>query len=216
MEPLPLRARLYVIAVTSLAVPLLLLAMQRGLASVDKVSLVSLALLYVLSDSIGSKGSRDAVTIALGSVSAMAALPLLGAWGTIILACSTALATDSRPMVKRLFNTAQLVLAAGASAATFQLLGGSEIHDQSFPYLIWPFLAALIVHCFVNGALVAGIVHFAQGISLRTVWHGTISNSVTGYVGYGLFGLLLAVLWAPEGADVGPAAALLNPQADAI
>jgi putative nucleotidyltransferase with HDIG domain len=52
-------------------------------------------------------------------------------------------------------------------------------------------------------------VHFAQGISLRTVWHGTISNSVAGYVGYGLFGLLLAVLWAPEGADVGPAAALL-------
>jgi hypothetical protein len=209
MEPLPIKARIYVATVTALALPLLLLAMFKGLATVDLVSLISLAVLYIISDSIGSKGSRDAVTIALGSVSAMAALPLIGAWGTIILACSTALATDSRPMVKRLFNTAQLILAAGASAATFQVLGGSQIDDQSFPFLIWPFFAALVVHCFVNGALVAGIVHFAQGVSLRTVWHGTISNSVAGYVGYGLFGLLLAVLWAPQGADVGPAAALL-------
>ena len=209
MDPLPIKARLYVATVTALALPLLLLAMVRGLATVDLVSLVSLAVLYIISDSIGSKGSRDGVTIALGSVSAMAALPLLGAWGTIILACSTALATDSRPLVKRLFNTAQLILAAGASAAAFELLGGSAINDRSFPYLIWPFLAALVVHCFVNGALVSGIVHFAQGVSLRTVWHGTISNSVAGYVGYGLFGLLLAVLWAPDGADVGPAAALL-------
>jgi hypothetical protein len=209
MEPLPFKARLYVAAVTALALPVLLLALIKGLSTVDVVSLISLSVLYIISDSIGSRGSRDAVTIALGSVSAMAALPLLGVWGTIILACSTALATDSRPLVKRLFNTAQLILAAGASAAVFKLLGGSEINDHSFPYLIWPFLVALVVHCVVNGALVSGIVHFAQGVSLRTVWHGTISNSVAGYVGYGLFGLLLAVLWAPQGADVGPAAALL-------
>ena len=36
-----------------------------------------------------------------------------------------------------------------------------------------------------------------------------MARSVSGYVGYGLFGLLLAVLWAPAGADVGPAATVL-------
>ena len=126
-----------------------------------------------------------------------------------MLACSTAFATDSPPLVKRIFNTSQLVLAAGASALSFTLLGGSEITEDSFPRVIFPFVVALAVHCLVNGALVSGIVHFAQGVPLRMVWHGTMAKSVSGYVGYGLFGLLLAVLWAPAGADIGPAAAVL-------
>jgi len=209
MDPLPLKARLYVVAVAMSALPLLCLALINGATSVDVIDLLFLAALYIISDSIGSKGSRDAVTIALGSVSAMAALPLLGGWGAIILACSTAFATDSPPLIKRVFNTSQLVLAAGASALCFVLMGGSEITEDSFPQIILPFLLALTVHCLVNGALVAGIVHFAQGVPVRTVWHGTMAKSVSGYVGYGLFGLLLAVLWAPAGADVGPAAAVL-------
>ena len=65
------------------------------------------------------------------------------------------------------------------------------------------------MHCLVNGLLVATIVHLAQGVSLRAVWQGTMSRSVSGYVGYGLFGLLLAVLWDKDGAGVGPAAAVL-------
>ena len=36
-----------------------------------------------------------------------------------------------------------------------------------------------------------------------------MAGSVLNYVGYGLFGLLLAVLWSDKGADVGPAAAIL-------
>jgi hypothetical protein len=209
MDPLPLKARLYVIAVGALALPLLAFAIVRGWSSISVVDLAFLAVLYVISDSIGAKGSRDTVTIALGSVSAMAALPLLGGWGAIVLACSTAFANDSRPLVKRFFNTSQLVLAAAASALAFTLLGGKAISDDSFPYLILPFCVALAVHCFVNGALVSGIVHFAADVPLRHVWHGTIAKSVSGYVGYGLFGLLLAVLWSPRGAAVGPAAALL-------
>ena len=44
---------------------------------------------------------------------------------------------------------------------------------------------------------------------MRVVFQGTMAGSVLNYVGYGLFGLLLAVLWSDNGADVGPAAAIL-------
>ena len=209
MGPLPIKARLYVAAVVLIAAPIPVLAFAQGYRDFDVVKLVSLGLLLILCDSIGSRGSRDSATIALGSVVAMAALPLVGAWGAIVLACTSAFVYDKEPMVKRVFNTAQMILAFSASALTFTLVGGREIDSNSFPYLIVPFVAALAVHCVVNGALVALVVHFHQGVSVRVVLQGTMAASVAGYVGYGLFGLLLAVLWDSDGADVGPAAAIL-------
>ena len=209
MTPLPLKARLFIVVVALAAAPLPVLAATVGYDSFSNVDLIGLALLLIISDSIGSRGSRDAASIALGSVAAMAALPLLGGWGAVVLACASAFVNDSPSVAKRIFNTSQLILAAAASALTFTLLGGAEISQDSFPFLIWPFIAALTVHCLVNGLLVATIVHLAQGVSLRAVWQGTMSRSVSGYVGYGLFGLLLAVLWDKDGAGVGPAAAVL-------
>lgn len=209
MDPLPSKARFFITALAMAALALLVVSVVRGASTYRLFDLVCLAALYVISDSIGARGTRDTATIALGSVSAMAALPLLGGWGAIVLACSTALANDSRPFVKRVFNTAQLILTAGAAALAYYLLGGSHIKQGSFPGLMWPFLVALSVHCVVNGLLVAAIVRLANGVPMRVVWQGTLAKSTPGYVGYGLFGLLLAVLWAPDGADVGPMAALL-------
>ena len=209
MEPLPVKARLFITAVACAAAPLPVVALIIGYPTLSAVDLVGLAVLLVISDSIGSRGSRDAASIALGSVAAMAALPLLGGWGAVVLACASAFVHDSPSLTKRIFNTSQLILAAAASALTFTLLGGAGISEDSFPFLIWPFIAALTIHCLVNGLLVATIVHLAQAVSLRTVWQGTMAKSVSGYVGYGLFGLLLAVLWDKDGADVGPTAALL-------
>lgn len=209
MGPLSVKARLYVAAVSLIAAPLPLIAFIQGRDHFDPVKLISLALLLILTDSVRSRGSRDTMTIALGSVAAMAALPLVGAWGAILLACSTAFVYNQQPLIKRVFNTAQIILAFSASALTFTLLGGREIMAGSFPGLLFPLGCALAVHCLVNGALVALIVHFHQGVPLRVVLQGTIASSVSSYIGYGLFGLLLAALWDDDGAGVGPAAALL-------
>ncbi|MEP6761135.1 MAG: HD-GYP domain-containing protein [Sporichthyaceae bacterium] len=209
MSTLPLRARLFIAVVALVAAPLPVVAVVAGYSTFSMVDLVTLALLLVLSSSLTSRGSRDDASIALGSVAAMAALPLLGGWGTVVLACASAFVNDSPSLIKRVFNTSQVVVASAASAVVYFLLGGGGITGHSFPFLIWPFVAALAVRCLVNGLLVATVIHLAQGVSLRTVWHGTMARSVAGYVGYGLFGLLLAVLWAPAGADVGPAAAVL-------
>jgi hypothetical protein len=195
--------------VTAAAAPLPVIAFIVGHDAFDPVNFLALGILLVVTDSIGSRGSRDLATIALSSVVSSAALPLVGGWGAVVLAATTALAYDGSPPVKRVFNTAQMILAATTSAVVFSALGGEAIHQGSFPSLLVPFVAALVAHCIVNGLLVAAIVHLHQGVPMRVVFQGTMAGSVANYVGYGLFGLLLAVLWDDDGAGVGPAAALL-------
>jgi HD-GYP domain-containing protein (c-di-GMP phosphodiesterase class II) len=209
MQPLPLRARVFVAIVAVAAVPLPVFAFVQGRGQFALSAFIGLGILIVLTDSIGARGSRDLMTIALSSVVSSASLPLVGGWGAIVLASATALAWDHQPPIKRLFNTSQMILAATASAAMFTLLGGEPIHAGSFPGLLLPFSAALVAHCVVNGSLVAVIVSLHQGVPLRVVFQGTMVQSLPNYFGYGLFGLLLAVLWAKEGAGVGPTAALL-------
>lgn len=209
MGPLPPSARLYVVAVCLLSLPLALMSALIGARQVDVIDFVGLSLLLLVTEMIGSRGPRDMATIALGSVVTAAALPLVGGWGAILLAATTIFAYDGQPLVKRVFNTAQTTVSASASALTFVLLNGREIGPDCFPYLLIPFVAALLVQCVVNGMLVATIVHLAQTVPIRVVLQGTMAGSVLSYVGYGLFGLLLAVLWADGGADVGPAAAIL-------
>jgi hypothetical protein len=209
MGPLPTKARLYVAAIVVAAMPLPGLASLFGWQNFNAVDLVALGLLLILTDSLGARGSHDFASIALSSVISSACLPLVGAWGTILLASTTIIAYDSQPAVKRVFNAAQMTLAAAAAAGTFTLLGGRAISENSFPYILGPFLAALAVHCLVNGTLVAGVVHVSQAVPMRVIFQGTMVGSLPGYFGYGLFGLLLAVVWDEDGAGVGPFAAVL-------
>lgn len=209
MSPLPIRARVFIALVIAAAVPLVVGSVWRGHDTFNWADLVLLAALYVVSDSIGARGSRDSAMIALGSISALAALPLIGPYGAVILACSGALVAYESPVVKRAFNAGQLVLAAGSASVTYAVLGGESIRSDSFPWLLVPFVAALATHCLVNGLLVATIVHLAQSMPFRIIVQGTMVKSLPGYVGYGLFGLLLAVLWDADGANIGPTAALL-------
>ncbi len=209
MTHLPTRAWVFIVLVISLSVPLVVGAVWTGVSDFRWVDLVGLALLYIISDSFGARGSRDSMTIALGSISALAALPLLGGQGTVILACSTILVVDSDPWVKRVFNTSQLVIAAGAAASVYSLLGGQHIEAGSFPRLLLPFFCALAAHCIVNGLLVAVVVNLANGVPFRSIIQGTMINSLPGYVGYGLFGILLAVLWDDDGAGLGLSSAVL-------
>ena len=209
MPPLPARAWTFIALVIGLSVLLVAGAVYFGASTFSWVNLVMLALLYIVSDSIGARGSRDSMTIALGSISALASLPLLGGYGTVILACSTVLVVDSEPWVKRIFNSGQLVVAATAAAVVYEFFGGTNITHDSFPRLLLPFLLALVAHCVVNGLLVATIVNLANGVPFRAIIQGTMVRSLSGYVGYGLFGLLLAVLWDKDGAGLGPSAAIL-------
>src|SRR5690349_5665854 len=76
MRALPLTARLYVASVLAAACVLVGLAV-RYLPSAKLADVVVLGALYLISESLSSRGSRDMLTISLGSVVIMAAIPLV-------------------------------------------------------------------------------------------------------------------------------------------
>jgi HD-GYP domain-containing protein (c-di-GMP phosphodiesterase class II) len=177
-------------------------------AELDTVAI--LIVLHIVGESLLAKGSRDLMSISLGSVTSIAALPLVGMWGAVLVAWTAAFALDREPtpLVKRFFNGAQLALAAGAAGAVYDALGGTdELVKSSFPGVLGPILAADIAHCAVNGALVAGVVGMQHHASPVQVFQGTMARSVLPYLAYGLFGVSLAVLWDPVG--LGPVSAVL-------
>jgi len=209
MSALPLAARLYVAAVVVAASGLIALAIANRPQERMGAVLV-LLMLHVVGESLLARGSRDMLSISLGSVTSLAAIPLVGMWGAVLVAWSAAFARDPQrtPLVKRLFNGAQLALAAGAAGFAYSLMRPElGIRAGDFPDVLLPILVADVVHCAVNGVLVATVVGLAERVSPMRVFQGTMARSVFSYLGYGMFGVSLAVLW--DGAGVGPAAAVL-------
>lgn len=153
-------------------------------------------------------------TISFSSIVHLAAIPVLGTWGAVLSASLSALFTVGRWSAPvRLFNGGQMGLSAFAAGSTFAYLGGSFHVDtvggsgEIFTDLVAPMFVATVVHCVANGALLAWMVHSHKGVPFRVVFLGTLKEGGVTYVGYGLFGLLLAVLWGPAG--VGPLSAVL-------
>ncbi len=209
MPQLSLKARLYIAVVVAAACALIGFALGR-LGDLDLQVVVILLLLHIVGESLLARGSRDIASISLGSVTSLAAIFMVGTWGAVLVAWSAALARDSQPTpgIKRMFNGAQLALSAGAAGVVYQMLGGHVgLRAEHFPEVLLPILAADVVHCIVNGGLVAVVVGLDRNVSPVRVIQGTMAHSAGSYLAYGLFGVSLAVLW--QGADVGPTAALL-------
>jgi hypothetical protein len=59
----------------------------------------------------------------------------------------------------------------------------------------------------MNAALLAGIVHFHKRTRFAHIFLGYLRPGAGPYLGYGMFGILLAVLW--DGAGIGPLSAVL-------
>jgi hypothetical protein len=125
-----------------------------------------------------------------------------------LVALASVAANRKDPPVKQIFNISQLILATAAGAAVFFALGGQVgVSSVSAPVLVGQIVAADIAIAVANGLLVATIVHLAEGVPFRQILGGTMLPETPAHLGYGLFGLLLAVLW--DGVGVGPFAAVL-------
>ena len=95
------------------------------------------------------------------------------------------------------------------AGSVYVAFGGPVGHlaANSFPSIFVPVLLADLTHCVVNGLLLTGVIALSERVPPRQVLVGTLSKSVASYLGYGVFGLLMAVLWV--GVGIGPLAALL-------
>jgi hypothetical protein len=78
----------------------------------------------------------------------------------------------------------------------FHALGGpDQLARHQFPAVLGPTMVTALAFCLVSGVLAAGIRITAERADPRTVWRGALLRSLAPCLGYGLFGLMMAVLW---------------------
>ena len=83
MPSLSLGARLYVASVVATAAVLLATAVANY--PVGRLRIVAiLCVLHIVSEALYTKGSRGVLSISLGSVTSVAAIPLVGVWGAVV------------------------------------------------------------------------------------------------------------------------------------
>ncbi|MFC4905915.1 HD-GYP domain-containing protein [Actinomadura gamaensis] len=205
MRGLPLAAWAYVCGVVALAVGLIGTA---SYAEVDWRTLAVLAVLFLVCDSAPARLNVASARVSLSFAASLASVVLVGAAGAALLG-GCALVTGQRffAPVKRLFNGAQFALSGFTAGTVFAVLGGHRFEPQQAQWaehVIGPFLGALVTFVFVNMALTAGILVLSRQAAPRELAResGTV---VVGFLGYGMFGLLIAGLWP----RVGPFAAVL-------
>ncbi len=92
-------------------------------------------------------------------------------------------------------------MSAFVSGMAYTLFGGPTggLTSADFPSVFLPMGVAGLLFAAVNGALVASVVALAERKPVREVWYSGMSRTAIPYLGYGLFGLLLAVLWSDLG-----------------
>lgn len=133
-----------------------------------------------------------------GSTASISFLPFLAcvvlypAWSSIVLVAIAALLAElkqKKPNIKRAFNVAQYVIAAGAAAGTYLLLGGKSLQiDSSFKVI--PQTAVVAVFMVVNTGLVAAVIALSTERNFFEVWR----QNTKGTVGYDLLAVPV-VFW---------------------
>jgi hypothetical protein len=211
MRALPRSAQVYVCAVAALAVGIVAQAATRTL---DWHSVAVLAVLFAVSESTSTMLTRRTVYVSISFSVGLASVIIAGPFGAAVVASSGAFALrrGGLPLVKRVFNGAQYVISAFAAGLVYKLVNGMaagpltpEPVTSNFPWLVVPFTAAVLTFCVLNAIMLACVLWLSEGVHPFRVWSGVLAQSVLPYLGYGMFGPLIAALWV----SVGPLAAPL-------
>lgn len=202
MGHLPRGARLYIAGVVVLAVAVIA---QAATNPPDWSTLAFLALLFVLCESLATllpSGGR--VHVSVSFVAGVASVVLLGPVGAAIVGAFAvfALRPGGLPLVKRVFNGAQFALSAYAAGVVYQATGGATgVPAGDFSRMLVSFVAAVVMYAVVNGLLLVCVLALTHGLRASDGLGGALVQSVPSYLGYGMFGLLIAALWSTLGAS---------------
>jgi len=194
MRDLPVAAQVYiwsVLAVAAVVLALLLPGIGRAQPAQFAVALVAMLALLVAEVNRIPIGHRSAVSVATAIT--FASILLLGielaCWATAIgMALAYAylnLYLKQRRWYNGAFNVAVYVLAVGAAASVYGLIG-----EARFDLISWIDLTALtgatLSYFIVNTVLVTGVVVLRRNLNAWTVWQG-----ITRAVAYEYFGLFM-------------------------
>ncbi|AXG13990.1 HD-GYP domain-containing protein [Intrasporangium calvum] len=156
-------------------------------------------------------GSR--IGFSFNSIILLAAGVIVGPFGAWFVG-TVSMATDrGRLRLQTTFNVAMTGIIGAVGALAYLAAGGERQLESMHGVLTIthsvgvPILIADVVGCLTNALLLAGVIHFYQGVPFTIMVRRVLSGSGWAYVGYGIIGFLFVVLWFP--AQLGPFSAVL-------
>ncbi len=206
------RVAVYITGVSLLGLAALIAAASVTPAINGQVVLV-LSGLCILGTQAKVRRLVDHADLSFNSIVQLAALTLTGPLGAILVGIVPWVVVRKVDVLSRVFNASMTSMMTAAAAVAYALAGGSwsahPVSDASSILLdvAIPLMVANVVQCIANAALLAGVISLDQQVPYREVIVGILRSGGVAYVGYGIFGLLLAVLW--DGAEIGPLSAVL-------
>ena len=207
------RVGLYIGAVSILGLVAVGLAALARIPANSEAVLI-LAVLCVVGTQSKVRRLVDHADLSFNSIVQLAALPLTGPFGAVVVAMAPwVFELRKAHWTSRVFNAGMMAIVSGVAAVAYSLAGGRwSVHPVADARsVMWeivvPLIVADIVQCVANAAILAGVISLDQKVPYREVIVGILRSGGVAYVGYGIFGLLLAVLW--DGAEIGPLSAVL-------
>ena len=189
-------AWLYIGSVVAAATVVVAVGPYRGL---DCAEVGALGLLLVACESSATLVKPHGLARSAGTMASLAAGVLTGPVGAALVGYCTLLSVRRGPSLAwRLFNTAMYAVSAYLAGRAFLLFGGhlGTPWPSSLPFLLGPFAAAAVVHVAVNFALVRSALWLTRGSGSTAGRPGPGLRLWLTDLGYGLFGVLIAALWA--------------------
>ncbi|MEW6320868.1 MAG: ATP-binding protein [Acidobacteriota bacterium] len=199
MTDLPLRARIYVVAVilaggvafgASLPPPLAkpgLFALLLGMSVVAAAFKIRLPV-YTGGSTLSISYAFDFTAILLLSPAEAMVVAGASAW-----AQCTVNRAEHYPMYRTVFSMASVMLATFGASLAFRALGGHETLALAVP-MLGPVLVAGTVFFVINSGLIAVALTFSTGDSLRRVWYQNLFWSAPGYLVGAVASALVALL----------------------
>jgi HD-GYP domain-containing protein (c-di-GMP phosphodiesterase class II) len=157
-----------------------------------------LAPIYLVALALPARLATGVVLTA--NVPVLIAAYLIGGWQSAALVAATGIVLRRhKALANHAFNTAQFVLIATVGGLAYERMGGQDLvslDNGGFePGVLVPVVLSAAAVIVANLLLMLPILKLAEGISGRSVWRSMVLSSAVPYLAYGLFGLLMAVLW---------------------
>ncbi|WP_157598333.1 HD-GYP domain-containing protein [Phycicoccus sp. Root101] len=144
------------------------------------------------------------VRISFLSIILVAAAVIVGPVGAGIVGAVAMLAkVTSGPKVATAFNVAMMSGLGVAGGLVYLAVGGRDIvsADMSAGEVLLhvglPLVVTDVTQCLLNALLIALVLRVSSGSPIRTRVLSLLTTSGLAYVGYGVIGFLLVVLWIP-------------------
>jgi hypothetical protein len=147
-------------------------------------------------------GSR--VRLSFISIILAAAAVIVGPLGAgIVGAVAMTVKLDGSPLVVRTFNVSMMSSVGSAGGLVYLLAGGRELitSDMSAGGIVvgvgLPMIVTDVAQCLLNALLISSVLRVSGGQPIRPQVVKLLTTSGAAYIGYGVIGFLLVVLWLP-------------------